>query len=137
MQLSEFSAIHPRDYLREGFLTADGHVRERINGYYSLGMAYRLQHEGVHPDTVKTLLDALSRFTDARMPKAGDKPLTEEDRRALLAAWPVASGGALAELREAATAHIHDWKQFSAALLHVERILKQLAVVHGAAAQRQ
>ena len=132
MQPNEFSAIHPRDYLKEGPLSPEGSMREGINGYFSLGMAYRLRAEGVTPDALKAIADRIEKIGAAHMPKAPEpgKKISDKAQKDVASLWTGKESGALAELRDALTPWLTaDWKHFAACALHFERIMKQLALV--------
>jgi hypothetical protein len=132
MQPSEYSAIRPLDYLKDGPLTPDGTLREGLNGYLSLGMAYRLRAEGVKPDTLRALVDQIGKIGSAHMPKSpvSGEPISEKAQAEVASLWTGKETGARGELRDALEPWLtRDWKHFSACALHLERIMKQLALV--------
>lgn len=135
MELKELLAIQPRDYLREGFFAPDGQLREGINGYYSLAMAYRCREEGLTPDRLKRLTDELARIAERHAPVGIDEagqPLTSEVLSSLQQIRndaDVVQSPTLTALFEAASPWIQDWKNFAAFALHLERIMAQLALL--------
>lgn len=130
MQPSEFSAVHPRDYLKDGPLDEDGALREGLNGQLSLAMAYRLRAEGVGPARLKVLVDRVKAIGEAHMPKTGAGSVPERARKELAAIWPGHETGALLELKEALSGWLTgEWRHFAAVALHLERIMKQLALI--------
>ncbi|WNG50865.1 hypothetical protein F0U60_47130 [Archangium minus] len=107
-------------------------MREGINGYFSLGMAYRLRAEGVTPDVLKAIVDRIEKIGSAHMPNApqpGQK-ISEKAQKEVASLWTGKESGALAELRDGlAPWFTVDWMNFAACALHFERIMKQLALV--------
>ncbi len=136
MENVDLSATRPADYLREGLLSADGQIREGINGQYSLGMAHRLKQAGVHPDTVKALLDSLKSAAEKLIRKdAENAPLPDNAQQSVQAAWSATGPtgtGVLGELRTAVLPWVKDTRSLAATLLHLERILRQLALLNAA-----
>jgi hypothetical protein len=48
--------VLPPEYLRQGFLTPDGKLRDGINGEHSLAIAYQTREQGVDLDRFHHLL---------------------------------------------------------------------------------
>jgi hypothetical protein len=135
MQLQDLLAIQPQDYLQEGFFTPDGSLREGINGYYSLAMAYRLREEGMGPDEVKALVDEWARVTAVVLPdsdEAAHQPLSPEAMAAFqrLRQRPeVTRSVTLTALLEAAAPWLRNGRDWAALALHLQRIMAQLALL--------
>ncbi|MCS7312494.1 MAG: hypothetical protein NZ742_06240 [Acidobacteria bacterium] len=132
MELKELLAIQPKDYLHEGFFASDGSLREGINGYYSLAMAYRCREEGLGPDRLKSLLDELAQIVASYSPSdEPERPLRPEALSAFQRIRHEADGiqsPTLTVLFEAAGPWVQDWNGFAAFALHLQRIRAQLAL---------
>jgi len=132
MKPEEFNAIKPADYLKLGPLDESGGLREGLSGYLSLGMAYRLKHEGVKPEVMKSLIDRLQKIGEANMPKNPDSSTVASAKvlAEIKALWTGNETGAMGELRDGVGPWLQaNWWTFAAAALHLERIMKQLALV--------
>jgi hypothetical protein len=121
MELQEMLDVHPRDYLKNGFLTKQGAVREGINGYFSLAMAYRLREEGVKPEMVQNVLEEIILIAGLKNP--AQAILEIQKSKDLIRSEPLRS------LILAAAPWIGQSMQWDAFLDHLRRIMAQLALI--------
>lgn len=115
MELDEMLRVSPNDYLHQGYLTAEGKLRDGINGIHSLAIAYQCREEAVD----------LERFQEAMQQiSAGnlDMPVLKEKIESLHSA-------ALKKVFQASESWISDRKQYAAFVSHLQRILSQLALL--------
>lgn len=135
MEKSEMLAIKPQDYLKNGFFGTDGEFHEGVNGYYSLGMAYRCRAEGVSPDALKGIMDAIDQIADQQDKTAEDDPAQPIAKPALdsldkiFKKKDISGSKALSELTGAARPLLKTWKDFAGLAIHMDRILSQLALL--------
>ena len=127
----DLSKVRAKDYLREGFLNPDGTLREGINGFGSLAMAYQFRYEGVHPDMLQEVIHKIMLLASNSSPDL-QEPLDTEilsNLQKIIHSDEVESSATLSEIFAAAELWVHDWKSFGALILHLERILSQLALL--------
>lgn len=135
MEKDQLLAINPSDYLAGGFFDTKGEMRERINGMYSLAMAYRLQSEGVEAEQIKKVTDKLEQTFVKDVEKIEADPsaaLRTEAQTALQKAKSsplVSKSATLSGVFDAAFPWLKDWKNLSAFVLHLERITEQMAIL--------
>ncbi|HEY7161949.1 MAG TPA: hypothetical protein VH815_11855 [Acidobacteriota bacterium] len=135
MELSEMLAIKPSEYLTNGFYDDKGEYRENLNGLYSLAMAYRCREEGLEPDNIDNIVNRLAGIAEKHVDEAvenPDKPVDSkslEQLKNLRGDRSIADSVVLGELLEAAEPQISNWKDYSALVLHLERITAQLALL--------
>jgi len=132
MEKNQFS--RPAEYLRDGFLDADGNPIAGINGEYSLGIAYRLLDSGVTAADVANIRKALADCfetgyraedeTPAAALPARDTTQLREAARGL-----GSKGAALDELFETAVTVVNDWRGFAMLIRHLERIQQQMSLL--------
>jgi|SRR5512145_2540574 hypothetical protein len=128
----DLSKVRASDYLSEGFLNVDGTLREGINGYGSLAMAYQCRTEGMHPDTLQEIMQKILLLGTRKFTGVSQEPLNSEvlsSLQQIIHSDEVASSATLSEVLRVAERWIHDWKSFGALILHLERILSQLALL--------
>jgi hypothetical protein len=135
MELSEMLAIKPSEYLTNGFYDDQGEYRENLNGLYSLSMAYRIREEGLQPENVETVVGQLEEIAEKYVDEAVENPELPVDSKSLEQLKnlsdnrSVTDSAALGELMAAAQPQISNWKDYSALVLHLERIIAQLALL--------
>lgn len=132
MEVLGFKEIEPKSYLNDGFLTPDGQIREGINGYYSLSVAYQCRDEGVEPENIKRILEKIDEWFSKDTSPDADQELAPEVRTALQKLQnleEVRSSTTLKALVEASLPHLGTWREMAAFILHLERILAQLALL--------
>jgi hypothetical protein len=135
MELSEMLAIKPSEYLTQGFYDEQGEYRENLNGLYSLSMAYRIREEGLQPENVETVVGQLEEIAEKYVDEAVENPELPVDSgsleqlKKLRDDRSVTDSAALGELMAAAQPQISNWKDYSALVLHLERIIAQLALL--------
>ena len=131
----DIKTASPKEYLKDGFFDADGNMREGINGISSLGVAYQLRDESVQPDALKNVVDQLTALGEEYFKRGGDSakdPLDASTLSAIDRIWrgrDIGSSPALGAVYEAAKPLLKDWHNFSALLVHLERIMGQLALI--------
>ena len=132
MELSEMLAIKPSEYLTNGFYDEKGDFRENLNGWYSLSMAYRLREEGMDPENVAEVVNHLEGIAETHVDEAVENPERPVDSKSISQLKKLhndQNSAALSELFDAAQARISNWKDYSALLVHLERITAQLALL--------
>ncbi|HSP06364.1 MAG TPA: hypothetical protein VLR94_04265 [Acidobacteriota bacterium] len=131
----DIKSIHPKDYLKDGFFDSDGNLREGINGTCSLAMAYQCRDESLQPDAVKHVLDQLTALGEAYFKRGGNTATDPLDAPTLSAIDKISRGRevsgskALESLFGAAKPLLKNWQNFSGLVVHLERIMGQLALV--------
>ena len=115
MELHDMLKISPADYLRQGFLTTDGKLRDGINGEHSLAIAYQNREEGVDLDQFKQMLQQIST----------SKPDMPELRKQIQSL----QSNALNNLLQASERWFGDPNQYAAFVSHLRRIQNQLALL--------
>ena len=135
MELSEMLAIKPSEYLTNGFYDDKGEYRENLNGLYSLSMAYRIRQEGLQPENVEKVVGHLEEIAEKYVDDAVENPQLPVDSasldqlKKLRDNRSVTDSAALGELLAAAQPQISNWKDYSALVIHLERITAQLALL--------
>src|SRR5262245_76258 len=135
MELAEMLAIKPVDYLNNGFFDEDGEIREGINGYYSLAMAYRCREEKYSPDSLKEVNDEIDRLTEKQPASINDEPDQAIDTEALKELDKIFKRKAaldsktLTGIYAAARPTIKTWRDYAGLAMHLDRILSQLALL--------
>ncbi len=133
MELIEILSTKPREYLNKGFFNADGKFYEGINGEYSLRMAYRCQDEGATPDQILEVVNQLESILTSLDKSIDKNPDHQLDAKALsvleqvVQSPEVKRSAALTELFETAKPSITNWKEYAAMIVHLRRIMRQLA----------
>jgi len=132
MEKNQFS--RPAEYLRDGFLDAEGKPIAGINGEYSLGIAYRLLDSGVTAADVANIRKALADSFEAGCKAAGDTPtatLPARDTAHIREAGRTlgSKGAVLDELFETAVTAVNDWRGFAMLIKHLERIQQQMSLI--------
>jgi hypothetical protein len=135
MELSEMLSIKPSEYLTNGFYDDNGEYRENLNGLFSLSMAYRIREEGLQPENVEKVVGHLEEIAEKYVDDAVENPQLPVDSKSLQLLKnlrdnrSVTDSAALGELLAAAQPQISNWKDYSALVLHLERITAQLALL--------
>jgi hypothetical protein len=135
MELSEMLATKPSEYLVNGFYDQSGEYRDDLNGFYSLGMAYRLREEGLNPENVDRVVNGLEAIADQHIDAVDENPeqpvdaKSQDQLKKLRNGQEVAGSAALSELLDAAQSHISNWKDFAGLVVHLDRIIAQLALL--------
>lgn len=125
--------IRPSEYLKEGFFTPDGEMQAGIHGYCSAAMARRLKEEGTRPDTVRELVDVVSRIGEDLFELAGDDPelplddSTHASLKVMQEMGETESSPALCELLNASEPWLRQFRDLAALAVHLERILSHMA----------
>jgi hypothetical protein len=136
MELKEMLKTEPRNYLKQGFFAPDGQLRPGLNGEYSLAMAYRCREEGLSPDTLKAITDAIGAAVPASARVSeGDPPVEPVVLNALAQVHrrnEVERSPALSGLLSSADPWIKTWRGLSALVVHLQRITAQLALLKAA-----
>ncbi|MCI0618406.1 hypothetical protein L0244_35965 [bacterium] len=133
MELSEMLAIKPSDYLTNGFYDDKGEFRENLNGWYSLAMAYRCREEGLDPENVDGIVNRLEGIAEKHVDTAVEHPEQAVDSKSIEQLKKLGNdqnSTALNELLDAAQSRISNWKDYSALVVHMERITAQLALLN-------
>jgi hypothetical protein len=133
MELSEMLAIKPSEYLTNGFYDDKGEFRENLNGLYSLSMAYRIREEGMEPENVEQVVNHLEGIAEKHVDEALEHPEQAVDSKLMEQLKKLRNdqnSAALSELLEAAQSRISNWKDYSALVVHLERITAQLALLN-------
>jgi hypothetical protein len=134
MELSEMLAIKPSEYLMNGFYDEEGEFRENLNGWYSLAMAYRCREEGLDPENVDKVVNRLERIVEKQVDTALEHPEQSVDSKSIEQLKKLSNdqnSAALSELLKTAQSRISNWKDYSALVVHLERITAQLALLKG------
>jgi hypothetical protein len=132
MELAEMLAIKPSEYLTNGFYDDKGEYRENLNGLYSLSMAYRIREEGLDPEKVEQVVDSLVGIAEKHADEAVENPEKPVDSKSIEQLKKLSINQksiALNELLNAAQPRISSWKDYSALVVHLERITAQLALL--------
>lgn len=132
MELSEMLAIKPSEYLMNGFYDDKGEYRENLNGWYSLAMAYRCREEGLEPENINTVVNRLEGIAEKHVDAAVEHPEQSVDSKSIEQLKNLGNdqnSAALSELLNAAQPRILSWKDYSALVVHLERITAQLALL--------
>ena len=115
MELQDMLKVSPSDYLREGFLDTDGELRQGINGKHSLAVAYQTREEGVDLDRFQQVIQQIN-------PGKPDVLMLRDKIQSL-------NSPALNKLLQASEPWFGDARQYAAFVLHLKRILNQLALL--------
>ena len=135
MELKELLAIQPKGYLKDGLLGPTGEIRERVNGYYSLAMAYRCREEGLTPEVLKRVVTRLEDVAKGHEKELEDKSnpsldqATSASLRSVQVMPEVKTSATLTAIFQAAMPHLTEWKSYAAFALHIDRIMAQLALI--------
>jgi hypothetical protein len=135
MELTEMLAVSPGDYLSKGFFDDRGEFREGINGFSSLAMAYRCREEGLRPEKVQHVTSLLEKLAERNVAAVDENPEKEMDRaatnelNAIRKDATVAGSATLKAIFDAALPWVKNWKNYAAFVLHLERVLAQLAII--------
>ena len=132
MELSEMLAIKPSQYLTNGFYDEQGEYRENLNGWYSLAMAYRCREEGLDPENIDNVVNHLAEIAEKHVDAAVEHPEQAVDSKSIEQLKKLGNdqnSAALNELLNAAEPRIASWKDYSALVIHLERITAQLALL--------
>jgi hypothetical protein len=135
IEQEDLSKVRPRDYLRKGFFDSKGRLREHINGQDSLAMAYHARSEKLTVHQLELIVGRLQKIADQHSVEMANPQieLSSEVRTAILqvaGSEPVRKSPAIFELMQLSTSMLKKWKDFAALLLHMQRILAQLALIH-------
>ena len=115
MELQDMLKVSPSDYLRQGFLTTEGKLRDRINGENSLAIAYQTREEGVDLDRFQHVIQQID-------PSNADVPALREKIQSL-------QSPALNRVLQASEPWFGDSRQYVAFVSHLRRIMSQLALL--------
>jgi hypothetical protein len=135
MELVDLKNIRPDDYMREGFFDDQGELREGLSGMYSLAMAYRCRDEKMTPDALHGIvgqLQSVAEGADSSVDDNPDQPLNGKAVASLERIWQrpdVAGSATLAEIVRAARPQLNRWKDLAALVLHLDRMVAQLAMI--------
>jgi hypothetical protein len=135
----DLSKITAQDYLKNGFFDHNGDLVEGLNGYYSLAIAYKLRDETSSPDAVKSVFDKLvqaaSKYYTGPNDQSVNQPLdsaTLNEVHKIQETSEVKASPTLLALFQSAESHLKTAGDLGAFVVHLERILAQLALVSAA-----
>lgn len=124
--------VHPEEYLRDGFFTADQQIQGGIYGFCSIAMAMRCRHEGADTETLRQLVDVLAQIGEGLAEQSGDDPdlllddATRDAIQSLEDLGDVEQSLAISELLIAAHPWIQQFRDLAALVVHLERILSHM-----------
>ena len=133
-EVVDLASIGPESYLRDGFFDADGDLRERLNGLYSLAAAHRLWREGVAAKDLGVAVEKLERLVERG--SGADETLSRAlegaekvELQALLGDARLSSSATFRALASAAARIVDTWRDAAALAVHLRRMRDQLAYV--------
>jgi hypothetical protein len=131
MNNTELLTVQPSEYLKNGFYD-NGEILEGLNGYYSLGMAYRLREEKADVDQLQNVTDQLQSIIDRKDGSIDENPNLPLDSQSLQALDEVVKKSPspiISEIFVAARPWIKDWRTLAALVIHLHRIVGQYSLI--------
>jgi hypothetical protein len=96
-------------------------------------MAYRCREEGLDPENVDSVVNRLEGIAEKHVDTAVEHPEQAVDSKSIEQLKKLGNdqnSTALNELLDAAQSRISNWKDYSALVVHLERITAQLALLN-------
>lgn len=129
----DLELLRPQVYLKDGFVDEEGGLRDGISGVYSLALAYDLMKEGTTIDSLKSLIEEFKSLADSGLREGNSHGLLDGNSFAQLGkimnSPAVMKSSMLKDLFHAALPLLKDWPNVSGLFLHLERAMKQLALL--------
>ena len=135
MQKMDYKKVRPSDYLKNGFFDQSGDWIEGLNGFYSVATAHLLCEEGTSPEKVRMIADQLMALSlevfgdDEILEYHSIDPFSHDAIFKIIDAPESKQSAVLTELFDTARAHLKNWKNFAALVIHLEQISSQLDLV--------
>jgi hypothetical protein len=133
MQTIDLNILSAHEYLKNGFLTENGDLKDRFTGLYSLALAYQLHQEGTSVEQVKSVFDDFiklgdNNLTDKTQDRQLEKPAFEMLGK-IINSPKTKKSAALQNLFDAALPWLKDWQNVAGLVVHLERSIHQLALI--------
>jgi hypothetical protein len=132
-QAIDLELLRPQVYLKDGFVDEEGGLREGISGLYSLALAYDLMKEGTTVESLKSLIDEFKTLADSGLREENSHGLLDgnsfQQLGNIMNSPAVMNSKMLKDLFHAALPLLKDWPNVAGLVLHLDRAMKQLALL--------
>ncbi len=132
-QAIDLELLRPQVYLKDGFVDEEGGLREGISGIYSLALAYDLMKEGTTVESLKALSQEFTTLADSGLNEENSHGLLDgnsfQQLGKIMNAPAVMNSKMLNDLFHAALPLLKDWPNVAGLVLHLDRAMKQLALL--------
>ena len=129
----DLELLRPQVYLKDGFVDEEGGLRDGISGIYSLALAYDLMKEGTTVESLKSLIQEFKTLADSGLHEKNSHGLLDKDSfqqlGKIINSPAVMQSKMLKDLVHVALPLLKDWPNVAGLFLHLERSMKQLALL--------